>query len=210
MKFLGLAQCSSAKGFTHPQTSSSRETVFEIIPKTSVYAAAPLRRGKVLSADFAEFRRLWGRNMTFKHGDAEGLRAGNNPLRARLSSPKNSKAIPRFVMVRTLWLPNLRKSAKSADKNSLLQLSVEQHVVLAGILLQPSARSADPVLGLLRPPANARDREAGSSHDCRSKSAHLDSTEVRMSEPAFSRNVRSLALNRNRTVCRLNKAARRL
>ena len=113
-------------------------------------------------------------------------------------------------MVRILWFSNLRKSSKSADKNSLLQLSVEQQVVLAGILLQPSARSADPFLGLLRPPANARDREAGSSRDCRSKSAHLDSTEVWMSEPAFSRNVRSLALNRNRTVCSLNKAARRL
>ena len=56
--------------------------------------------------------------MTLKHGDVEGYEAAIIlPELAFLS--QNSEPIPRSVMARILWLPNLRNFAKSADKNSL-------------------------------------------------------------------------------------------
>ena len=53
---------------------------------------------KFLSADDADFRRLWGRNKTFKHGDAEEQEEAAILPDLAFLPHKSSAAIPRFGM----------------------------------------------------------------------------------------------------------------
>ena len=72
MKYLWLVQDSLSGGSTDAAADLHTGNCVRDRRKTSAFAADPVRRGKVLSADFADFRRLWGGNKALQHDAAEG------------------------------------------------------------------------------------------------------------------------------------------